>query len=218
MTTQNDAIDSASWDAELNRDDLSGENITTDPLALFGEWFEQARAADFVDATAAAIATADRDARPSVRTVLVKSFDEKGFYFYTNYSSRKGQELAVNPHAALLFWWDKLERQVRIEGPISELAGADSDAYFARRPRGSQIGAQASPQSQIIASRGALEQRVADAEAEFGDAAIPRPNDWGGYCLTPKHIEFWQGRSNRLHDRLRYTRTKDGWRTERLAP
>ena len=218
MTKQNDATNPASWEAELNLEDLSGDNITTDPLALFGEWYQQALAADLVDATAATLATADINARPSARTVLVKSFDDNGFYFYTNYSSRKGQELAANPHAALLFWWDKLERQVRIEGPIRQVSDAVSDAYYARRHRGSQIGAHASPQSRTIASRSALEQRVADAEAKFGDAPIPRPDDWGGYCLAPEHIEFWQGRSNRLHDRLRYVQTKDGWRVERLAP
>ena len=208
----------AAWAARLNREDLAAEPPPADPLALFSDWFSQARAADLVDATAATLATADADARPSARTVLVKTHDADGFYFYTNYDSRKGHELAQNPRAALLFWWDTLERQVRIEGPVQRLTAAASDAYFERRPRDSQIGAHASRQSRPIAGRAELERAVEALESRFADQPVPRPAQWGGYCLTPERMEFWQGRLGRLHDRLAYRRSPTGWQVERLAP
>ncbi len=215
MTTQ--TTDTDAWDARLNRDDLAGD-APADPLSLFGQWFADARSAELIEPTGATLATVGHDAKPSARTVLVKRFDDQGFYFYTNYSSRKGQELSANPHAALLFWWDKLERQVRIEGEVAMLSAGESSRYFASRPRGSQIGAHASPQSEVIASRAVLEQRFAETEAQFGSGEIARPENWGGYRLTPEHIEFWQGRKNRLHDRLLYIRSNKLWRIERLAP
>jgi pyridoxamine 5'-phosphate oxidase len=150
--------------------------------------------------------------------VLLKGLDEQGFVFYTNYESRKAAELAANPFAALVFFWVELHRQVRVEGRVARVAAAESDAYFASRPAGSQIGALASPQSQVIAGRAPLEQRVRELEAAYAEDAVPRPPHWGGYRVVPTAIEFWQGRSNRLHDRLRYRQVAGGWLIERLAP
>lgn len=206
------------WDAQLNRDDLASDDFPTEPLALFEQWFKAARVSDIIEPTGATLATANSEGSPSARTVLVKSFDESGFYFYTNYASRKGKELSQNPQAALLFWWDQLERQVRIEGDIVQVTSAQSDRYFSSRPRGSQIGAHASPQSQPIISRTDLEQAVVETQAKYTHAEVPRPQNWGGYCLKPKHMEFWQGRTSRLHDRLAYSLKNNAWQIERLAP
>lgn len=206
------------WQIQLDRHDLAGPNTPEDPIALFSGWLNTARTAGLVDATAMTLATVNTEGKPSARTVLLKGFDATGFRFYSNRRSRKGRELAANPNAALVFWWDRLERQVRIEGAVAELPAAASDAYFAARPRGSQIGAHASPQSRVIDSREALQAAVVQTTERFTDADIPRPDCWGGYRLKPSCIEFWQGRANRLHDRLRYQHSDNVWRCERLAP
>lgn len=207
-----------SWTARLDKDDLAGDNMPADPLLLFEHWFAAARSADMIEPTGATLAASDAHGRVGARTVLVKSFDAQGFYFYGHYHSRKGQDLADNPQAALLFWWDVLERQVRIEGRVHKLSAAQSDQYFAQRPRGSQISAHASPQSHNVASRDALEAGVSAAEERFSNQSVPRPESWGGYCLVPDTIEFWQGRRNRLHDRIRYQLTDEQWCIERLGP
>lgn len=218
MTNQTPYSQTPAWDAQLDLHDLEGKNLPEDPLAFFGQWFSEAKTAGMIEPTGATLATSDRNGKPSARTVLVKSFDAEGFYFYTNYESRKGRQLAENPQAALLFWWDKLERQVRIEGRVEKLETDASDRYFANRPHGSQIGAHASPQSRPIANREELVEHFSDAEAKFDQGAVPRPDNWGGYRLQAELIEFWQGRKNRLHDRLCFQRTPDGWITQRLAP
>ncbi len=189
-----------------------------DPLTLFQRWLEEARAAAGYDADAMAVATATREGAPSVRMVLLKGFDERGLVFFTNYSSRKGEELERNPRAALLFNWPELGRQVRIEGPVSRVERAESEAYARSRPRQSQLSALASPQSQVVPDREWLERRVEELDREHAGAELPVREDWGGYRVEPEAWEFWEHRDNRLHDRHRYERTPDGWRVERLAP
>jgi pyridoxamine 5'-phosphate oxidase len=188
-----------------------------DPLAQAAEWLAYAAAAGVPEADAAALSTASADGRPSVRFVLVKGIDERGVRFFTNYGSRKGRELGANPVAALAMWWPSLQRQLRVEGPVERLPAEESDAYFASRSRGSRLGAWASRQGSVIAGREALEARVAELGARFGED-IPRPEWWGGYGLRPEVVEFWEGRPNRLHDRTHFVREGDGWRTERLSP
>lgn len=188
-----------------------------DPFTLFSRWMRVALRAGLREPSALALATVDARGRPSNRMVLLKGVDH-GFVFYTNRGSRKGVELAATGRAALLLWWDRLERQVRIEGRVREVRDEESDAYFRLRPRGAQLGAWASPQSRRIASRGALEARLARITARFAGREVPRPPHWGGYRVTPARIEFWQGRRDRLHDRLLYSRTRGGWRLERLSP
>jgi pyridoxamine 5'-phosphate oxidase len=198
---------------------LREEDVDPDPFRQFAAWFEQARDAGARAPEAAALATASGDGAPSVRIVLVKRTDSGGFVFYTNYESRKGRDLSENPRAALLFHWDALGRQVRLEGPVERLSPEESEAYVRARPRSSQLSALASPQSHRARSREALEQRVADLAALYREGELPIPVAWGGYRLQPDSVELWQHREDRLHDRLRYTRGGGGrWRLERLAP
>jgi pyridoxamine 5'-phosphate oxidase len=195
--------------------DLEADN---DPIEMFRTWFDQANEAGILMAEAMTLATATSEGRPSARMVLLKSFDPNGFVFFTNYGSRKAAELDANPHAALLFHWTLLQRQVRIEGSVSKVSQEESYEYFSSRPRGSRIGAWASSQSTYLESRATLENRVREMEARFPGEEVPLPPFWGGYRLAPKSMEFWQGRVNRLHDRLRYDREDDRWSITRLYP
>jgi pyridoxamine 5'-phosphate oxidase len=198
---------------------LREEDIDPDPVRQFTAWFAEATASGMRQPEAAAVATASGDGAPSVRMVLIKRADADGFVFFTNYESRKARELAANPRAALLFHWDVLGRQVRIEGPVQRISAEESGAYVRTRPRSSQLSALASPQSRVIESRAALEQRVADLAAAHADAELPVPDFWGGFRLIPETFEFWQHRADRLHDRLCYTRSAaGGWQVVRLAP
>jgi pyridoxamine 5'-phosphate oxidase len=188
------------------------------PLALAQEWFEEAAASGLIEAERMALATATPDGRPSVRIVLLKGFEPDAIRFFTNYASRKGRELDANPRAAATLYWQPLYRSVRLEGPVSRLSPEESDAYFASRPRGAQIGAWASAQGTVLSSRAELDERVAEMERRFPET-VPRPDHWGGYRLVPDAIELWQGRPDRLHDRSHYLRAPDGsWRSERLSP
>jgi pyridoxamine 5'-phosphate oxidase len=199
---------------------LREQDAAADPLAQFAAWSEQARAAGVREVEAAALATASADGVPSVRMLLVKSFDERGFLFFTNYASQKGRELAANPSAALLFHWDPLGRQVRIVGRVERASDEETESYVRTRARKSQLSALASPQSEVIDDRAALERRVAELERGYdNDAELPLPSQWGGFRLAPATYEFWQQRIDRLHDRLRYRRAVNGdWVIERLAP
>ena len=203
---------------EYTRAGLREADAATDPVEQFGRWFDEALAAGLREPNAMTLATATADGLPSARVVLLKGFDERGFVFYTNYEGRKARELGENPHAALVFYWGELERQVRIEGRVARVPEEESDAYYASRPRGSRLGAWASEQSRPVGSRGKLEERLRELEAEHEGREVPRPPFWGGYRVEPEAVEFWQGRENRLHDRLVYRRAGGGWRLERLQP
>jgi pyridoxamine 5'-phosphate oxidase len=201
------------------RSSLHEENLDPDPIRQFALWFDEATKCAVPEPNAMTLATCTIDGRPSARIVLLRGVDERGFAFFTNYQSRKARELDSNPWAALVFFWHDLERQVRVEGRVERVSAEESDVYFHGRPTSSRIGAWASPQSQVIPSREALEERFGDLENRFADGAISRPPNWGGYRLVPDTVEFWQGRPSRLHDRLRYTRRQHGdWLIERLAP
>ncbi len=204
---------------EYRRDRLRKANAAADPYVQFGLWLQEATESPLHEPNAMTLATASADGVPSARLVLLKGFDERGFVFFTNYESRKGRELAENPLASLVFWWDILERQVRIEGRVERLPDEESDDYYDSRPLGSRLGAWVSAQSSVIDNREVLEARLAELQQRYADEAPSRPPFWGGYRVVPSAIEFWQGGPNRLHDRLRYTRRDDGaWAIERLSP
>ena len=209
--------------ADLRRDyaleSLTERDVDPDPIRQFERWFEQARRAELLEPNAMALATSTLDGHPSVRVVLLKGFDARGFVFFTDYRSRKGMELEANPRASLCFWWDVLQRQVRVTGIVSRVPTAESAEYFRTRPHGSRIGAWASHQSSHIVSREALELEVARHFAKYPEGTdVPLPRHWGGYRVAPGAIEFWQGRQNRLHDRITYVPGGGGWRIERLSP
>lgn len=209
--------------ADIRRDyslkTLNEDEVTESPFLQFADWWQQAVESEIDEVNAMTLATASLEGVPSARIVLLKGYDEKGFVFYTNYQSAKGRELAENPKASLLFFWKELERQVRITGIVEKVSAAESDEYFLSRPTGSQIGAWASPQSHVIENRSWLEKQVNMLEEKFSKEAVTRPPHWGGYRIKPVIIEFWQGRSSRLHDRLQYTLQENGnWKIERLAP
>lgn len=189
-----------------------------DPFVQFGLWFDAAVAAELPEPNAMTLATATPDGIPSARIVLLKDFDDRGFVLFTNYESHKGQELEVNPQAALVFLWTELERQVRIQGIVEKISPEQSDGYYYSRPPGSRLGAWASNQSQVVADRGVLETRLAELQVQYPEGDIPRPPHWGGFRVIPNMIEFWQGRSSRLHDRLRYRKSETAWTIDRLSP
>jgi pyridoxamine 5'-phosphate oxidase len=197
---------------------MDERDLDRDPLRQFEHWFAEAREAGLAAPEAMTLATATADGRPSARMVLLKAADERGFGFHTNYESRKGTELAANPHAALLFWWQPLGRQVRVEGLVARVPAPESEAYFRTRPLASRIAAWASPQSRPLAGRAELDRLYAEAGARFPSENVPLPPHWGGLRLVPEAYEFWEHGDDRLHDRVRYERDGDGWRRERLAP
>jgi pyridoxamine 5'-phosphate oxidase len=214
-----DATDLARLRSEYQRAGLRRADMTSDPLELWRNWLADAEAAGLAEANAMVVATTDSDGRPSVRTVLCKGVDRRGFTFFTNYESRKGRAIATHPEVALLFPWHPLSRQVIVNGVAQRLSREDSETYFASRPRGAQLSAAASEQSRPIADRAALEARVAAVAAAYEDQPVPCPPHWGGYVVRPLTIEFWQGRHDRLHDRLRYVAIAEGqWQVERLCP
>jgi pyridoxamine 5'-phosphate oxidase len=199
---------------------LTEADLVADPIEQFREWYSLAAQAGVVQPEAMVLASVDAAGQPSARVVLLRCLDARGFVFFTNYESRKGRELSANPRAALVFHWEPVERQVRIEGFVERVSAEESDAYFKSRPRGSRIGAWASPQSSVLADRGVLEQRVRELEVQYKDSEdIPRPENWGGLRVVPQRIEFWQGQPSRLHDRFLYSKDPAGvWRRERLSP
>jgi pyridoxamine 5'-phosphate oxidase len=198
--------------------ELREADLHPDPLMQFGRWYEEAQSANLVEPTAMTLATANRQGIPSARMVLLKGYDDRGFVFFTNYESAKARDLLENPHAALVFWWGPLERQVRIVGSVSRVSTEESDAYFDSRPMGSRLGAIASRQSSVLASREELEKKVQELSRRYANGRVPRPDHWGGFRIAPDVIEFWQGRPDRLHDRLRYGKSGTHWKIERLSP
>ena len=215
-----DPVSLADLREEYRLGGLSEEDLDPDPTVLLGRWLEDAVRAGLYDPTAMVLSTVSATGRPSSRIVLCKGLSERGLDFFTNYSSRKGEELAGQPHVAVVFPWHPLQRQVRVEGTAERLTDEENDAYFGSRPRESQLGAWASPQSKVVESREVLDRRYADAVARFGDGPVTRPPYWGGFRIAPETFEFWQGRQGRLHDRFRYrwVATRGRWQAERLAP
>jgi pyridoxamine 5'-phosphate oxidase len=203
---------------EYDRLTLRESDVDPDPIRQFSKWFEEAITIGVIEPHSMALATSTPDGRPSVRIVLLRGCDERGFVFFTNYESRKAIELEANPRAALALHWHELERQVRIEGRVERISVAESDAYFESRPLGSRLGAWASRQSEVIVGRESLEARYEELQNRYPDGEVPRPENWGGYLVVPDVMEFWQGRPNRLHDRLLFRRRGSGWLIERLAP
>jgi len=197
---------------------LDEKSVATNPLQQFSVWFDEAVAADVPEPNAMVLATAMVDFKPSARVVLLKGIGHNGFIFYTNYMSRKGKELTWNPYAACVFMWHQIERQVRVEGRVEKVSREESEAYFQSRPRGSQLGAWASKQSRVIQNRETLEQKLNETEQRFDGRNVDLPDDWGGYVVFPQRVEFWQGRPNRLHDRIQYTLEDRQWVIERLSP
>jgi pyridoxamine 5'-phosphate oxidase len=209
----------ASIRKEYRLQSLSETDTDPHPLKQFDRWWGEALQSDILEVNAMTLSTVSEAGRVSSRVVLLKGYDERGFVFYTNYESRKGREIEGNPYASLLFFWKELERQVRIEGVCKKVDPAESDAYYASRPEGSRIGAWASPQSRVIESRESLEEAFRNMEERHRGSSVQRPENWGGYVVSPTDIEFWQGRPNRLHDRIKYGLTRDGqWTRHRLAP
>lgn len=209
--------------ADIRRDyklqSLQEKDVADAPIAQFDRWWKDAIESELDEVNAMTLATADATGAPSARIVLLKGYDERGFVFFTNYNSKKGQDIAANPRVSLVFFWKELERQVNIIGSIEKVSVAESDAYFQSRPVGSRIGAWCSPQSTVISDRQILEDNIAKYQAQFGDGPIPKPDHWGGYLVQPSSVEFWQGRSSRLHDRIKYRKNDQGlWIIERLAP
>ncbi|MFL6529589.1 MAG: pyridoxamine 5'-phosphate oxidase [Chthoniobacterales bacterium] len=212
------SIDIAALRQEYRAHGLRRAELDPDPIKQFAKWFGEAAAAEIRDVNAMSLATVRADGTPACRIVLLKAISDGGFVFYTNYTSAKARELEANPRAALTFYWVQFERQIRIDGSVQKTSRAESEEYFHSRPIGSQLGAWASNQSEVIPSRDAIEAKLAGVTDRFGGSLIPLPDYWGGYRLMPDSIEFWQGRTNRLHDRLRYRRDNDGWIIERLSP
>jgi pyridoxamine 5'-phosphate oxidase len=203
---------------EYARARLDEKSVSSDPMVEFARWFAEAQEAQVEEVNAMTLATASGSGAPSARVVLLKAFDARGFVFFTDYRSRKGEEIEANPQAALVFFWSELERQVRITGTVERTSAAESETYFRTRPLGSRLGAWVSHQSRVIPSRVPLETGMREVETRFKDGDIPLPPHWGGYRVVAETVEFWQGRENRLHDRIRYVREGNGWRIERLSP
>ncbi|MEY2649053.1 MAG: pyridoxamine 5-phosphate oxidase [Bacteroidota bacterium] len=197
---------------------LSESDVKQDPIGQFGKWWDEAIASSIDEVNAMTLSTVTAEGKPSARIVLLKGFDERGFVFFTNYESNKGAQLTANPFGSLVFFWKELERQVRIEGICEKVSEQESDDYFHSRPIGSQLGACASPQSRVIESRRVIENNLEKLQDQYRDMEIPRPAHWGGYRVVPQAIEFWQGRSSRLHDRIKYTKENQSWKIVRLAP
>ena len=203
---------------DYSKKTLNKEDLQPDAMDQCTQWWQEAMASQIDEVNAMTLATATTDGKPSARVVLLKGYDERGFVFFTNYNSNKGKQVEENPFVSLVFFWKELERQVRIEGTVSRVPGEESDTYFNSRPAGSRIGAWASPQSKVIAERQVIEENVIELEKSFAGKIIDRPAFWGGYVVKPQLVEFWQGRSSRLHDRFLYTLNAGSWKIERLAP